>query len=1099
MPKSKNKLYFLLLFILVSEFSFSQSQINKFMHFDESNGLVQAVVSATQDKQGFLWFGTEGNNGVFRYDGVEFIQFKHNPNDENSIISGSIYSIICDSKGDLWFASEGGGVSRLDPKSFNFKNYINIPNDDNSLGGNLIYSLMEDSRGNIWISNEKSLDRYSIENDTFTHFYPESSLLTRSISYHMLESRDGIIWIGTHGRGLNSYDYNTGLFESYMHNPEDFNSIADDTCGGIVEDKNGNIWIGGRGGLNKLNRKTGDITRYTHDPNDDNTLAENFVWDIVIDSEETLWLGGFGGGLSSFDIENESITRFENNPLLTNSMSSNLIFFVFIDNSNVLWIGTVNGGLNKYNFSSKQFEHYGYIPNDDNSFTTSSIFTIYQTGDEKIWVGYQGHNSGLTMWDRKKSVVTHYKSEPNSFKPGEILSIFEDSKNRLYLGQNQLSIFNREDQTTKVIFPKEEDNDFFNGKTVRKIVEDHHENLWLATEVGLIKVLPNRKDYKLYFEDIGIRTLLIDTDGYLWIGTGAEGVKKYDTLTDKYTEFKHQNDRNETISSGEILAIYQDRDERMWFGSVGGGLNLLNSDYKTFTHFSTIDGLSSNTIFSIEQDRNGCLWMGSSWGLIKLDSKSGLVRNFTEQDGLQGNEFSIRSNGSLESLSGELIFVGKNGMTVFNPLNIEINKEEPPVVFTSIKLFNEEYEMDVSPSYVDHLEFTWKDNMITIDFAALDYNNPSHNMYKYMMKGFDKDWIYAGNKSSATYTNLDGGKYQFIVKASNNHDIWTEHGIVLPVKITHPWWKSWWAILSFIVVIISVVLLQIHFKISSIEKKKIILETEVKERTKELNNSLFELKEAQEQLIESGKMAALGSLVAGVAHEINTPLGIGITGISHLTDTTLELSNKVDNNELSRSFLDSYINTALSGSEIILNNMNKAAQLVKSFKSVAVDQTSENIREFEVVSYIKKILISLNPKLRKTKHNIDINYSKDFTIYSSPGALSQVISNLIMNSLLHGFEDIENGHIDIDVKHEGNNVKLDYRDNGIGISQDIIPKIFDPFFTTKRNQGGSGLGMHILYNLVTQTLKGKVQCIDTSMKGCHFIITFPTNIKKTKP
>jgi len=1084
---------FTFILLLISQYSLAQTAIDKFTRFDESNGLVQAVVSADQDKQGFLWFGTEGNNGVFRYDGIEFIQYKHDPNDPSSLVSGSIYSVIADSRGDVWFGSEGGGISRLDAATATFKNYVHIPDDSNSIGDNHIYSLLEDSKGNIWISTLKSLDRYSPETDTFTHFFPDSSdpdAISLPVAYHMFESKDGTLWIGTYGKGLATFDPKTETFVSYRHDPDNPNSLAHNTTGGIVEDDAGYIWVGGKGGLNKLDRKTGTFTRYVHEEGNKNSLLESFVWDVAKGKGDELWVAGFGGGLARFNVKTGKVTRLAHNPLLENSMSSNLIFFLFIDRSDVLWAGTVNGGLNKHNYSSEQFAHYSHIPGGSISFTSTSIFTIYQSHDEKIWLGYQGHDNGLTMWDRKKGTVRNYLPGPDTFAKGEILSIFEDAENRLYIGQDKLSILNREDHSVEVIFPHQEDLAPYDGKTIRKIIEDDMQNLWVATEIGLVKIAPDRASYKLLFEGVSIRTLLIDNQGFLWIGTGSEGVKKYDITTDLYDTFIHDKNNSKSLSSGEIIAIYQDHLSQIWIGSVGGGLNRLNSDGKTFHHYSSADGFSSNTIFSIEEDSNGILWMGSSWGLIKFNPETGAVRNFTEQDGLQSNEFSIRTDGSVKGKGGELYFVGKKGLTLFDPLNVSINQTMPPVVLTSIKLFNEEYKNDASPSYLKQLDLSWQDNMFSISFAALDYNSPEQNSYKYKMEGFDKKWIDSTDNNSATYTNLDGGSYLFRVKASNNHGIWNEDGISLPVKITPPWWSSWWAYALYL--LIAIILVQ--SRLAQIKRQKHRLEKEVESRTKALNYSLTELRDTQEQLVESGKMAALGKLVAGVAHEINTPLGIGLTGISHLSETTDELAERMESNQLSKSYLNQYIQTVQQSAKIALSNMNRAANLIQNFKSVAVDQSSEDKREFQVVDYMNQILSSLSPKLKKFKHNINVNHGDDFTINSYPGALAQIISNLVENSLIHGFENIENGVIDITINKENDWVSIAYRDNGSGIADDIIAHIFDPFFTTKRDQGGSGLGTHILYNLVTQTLQGRIKCIKPSTQGCYFQIDFPSEV-----
>ncbi len=294
---------------------------------------------------------------------------------------------------------------------------------------------------------------------------------------------------------------------------------------------------------------------------------------------------------------------------------------------------------------------------------------------------------------------------------------------------------------------------------------------------------------------------------------------------------------------------------------------------------------------------------------------------------------------------------------------------------------------------------------------------------------------------------------------------------------------------------------QIHLEEKVVERTKELrelneqLEEKVKERTNELQESLDRLKLAQNQLVESEKMAALGGLVAGVAHEINTPVGIGVTAASHLEEKTKKFSEVYNSGKMSRSSFEKYIQLALESSKMILSNMNRAADLIQSFKQVAVDQSSEEKRKFKIGEYINEILVSLHPKFKNTKHKTIVNIEKDFAVNSYPGAFSQVMTNFIINSLKHGFDGIEEGEIIIEATNNNGLVSLVYKDNGNGIPEENIHKIFDPFFTTKRGQGGSGLGMHIVYNLITQTLGGTINCTSSKGQGTVFELEFPCEVE----
>lgn len=269
------------------------------------------------------------------------------------------------------------------------------------------------------------------------------------------------------------------------------------------------------------------------------------------------------------------------------------------------------------------------------------------------------------------------------------------------------------------------------------------------------------------------------------------------------------------------------------------------------------------------------------------------------------------------------------------------------------------------------------------------------------------------------------------------------------------------------------------------------LEDKVYARTKELERSLENLQMTQQQLVEQEKMASLGELVAGVAHEINTPIGVGITAVSHLVDSIDRISKAFDSGTLTKKQFADMLSAILESAGIVESNLRRAADLVKAFKAVAVDQSSAEPRLFALKAYTQDVITSLRPKLKRTQHEITLNIPEEINLYCDPGVVSQIITNLIMNSLNHAFEQQQKGQIIMTAKMLDNVLQFTYEDNGRGIESAILKRLFDPFVTTKRGQGGSGLGTHIIYNLVTQALGGRIQCISGIGKGTRFEITLP--------
>jgi len=281
------------------------------------------------------------------------------------------------------------------------------------------------------------------------------------------------------------------------------------------------------------------------------------------------------------------------------------------------------------------------------------------------------------------------------------------------------------------------------------------------------------------------------------------------------------------------------------------------------------------------------------------------------------------------------------------------------------------------------------------------------------------------------------------------------------------------------------------FERADLIREKQRYQIDLEKANKELKLFLETLERAQDQLVQSEKMAALGELVAGVAHEINTPVGVGVTAASFLGGKTKEFEKIYSSGDLKKSDLEKYLHTVEEVSNSILINMERAAELISSFKQVAVDQSSKSRRRFNLKEYIDEILLSLRPGYKKTRHKINVICDEKIELNSFPGAFYQIMNNMIMNSLIHGFEKKENGIIEINIKRQGSDILFVYKDNGKGMNAEQKEKTFDPFYTTMRGKGGTGLGMSIVFNLVTQTLKGSIECETSPDNGVVFSMKFP--------
>lgn len=272
-------------------------------------------------------------------------------------------------------------------------------------------------------------------------------------------------------------------------------------------------------------------------------------------------------------------------------------------------------------------------------------------------------------------------------------------------------------------------------------------------------------------------------------------------------------------------------------------------------------------------------------------------------------------------------------------------------------------------------------------------------------------------------------------------------------------------------------------------------ELDLRQKQKELEETIDNLNQAQDRLVQSEKMAALGGLVAGITHEVNTPVGIGVTATSFLAERLSQLDNAYREKSLTPKMLEEFLSEAQQSSALLQSNLSRASELIASFKQIAVDQASEATRTINLCEYLHEIMRSLQPHFKKTQHQIEINCADNIILDCPAGAISQIFTNLLMNSLIHGFENIEQGQIRITITDDSNNIDIRYTDNGKGLNTEQLSKLFHPFFTTKRNQGGSGLGTHITYNLVRQTLGGSIEVNSEPGQGLHYHIWFPKKIK----
>ena len=772
----------------------SQSKKLRFEHLTVEQGLSNSSVMCNiQDSKGFLWFGTF--DGLNRYDGYNIKVFENDSNDSSSLSNNHINYIYEDKTGILWIGTNGGGLNKFIREKEQFTHYKHDPDDPASINCNYIWSIFEDSLGVLWIGTGcGGLKKFNREKEQFRNYKhnPEdpTSISNDRIS-SIYEDKHGELWIGTKFGGLNKFDREKEQFIHYKYNPDDPTSIGNFLISVIYEDNTGIFWIGTHGGgLYKFDREKRHFFNYSYDPNDLSSLTGNDVYSIYEDSSNNLWIGTIDGGLNKFDREKEKFIYYQHNPDDPTSLSNHFVLRIFEDNSRNLWIGTWGGGLNKYDKSKVQFQNYSHNPNDSNSINNNYVTRIYEDSIGNLWLGT---DFGLNKYDCKKEQYIFYQNDPNdssSLSSNFIYSICEDNSGNLWIGNGKLDKFDKKNE----IF-------IHYNKPVQEIYEDKLGMLWLGIyDVGLSRFDRVTEEFILYKHDPDDSTSLCnnyiniifeDKAGMLWIGT-QRGLDRFDREKEIFYHYKNKSDDPSSLSSNRIYSIYEDKKGNLWIGT-NNGLNRFDKENEVFVFFTEKDGLPNNNIYGILADDLGNLWLSTGKGLSKFNTKTETIRNYDVKDGLQSNEFN--KGAYFKSRSGEMFFGGVNGFTVFHPVNIKDNPHIPPIVITDFQLLhksvpvgfdksNNRTILEKSITETKEIELNYEDNVITFEFAALDFHCPEKNKYAYMMEGFNKDWIYTdASRRYATYTNLDPGEYTFRVKGSNNDGIWNEEGTSLKINI----------------------------------------------------------------------------------------------------------------------------------------------------------------------------------------------------------------------------------------------------------------------------------------------------------------------------
>jgi ligand-binding sensor domain-containing protein/signal transduction histidine kinase len=1097
-----------------------------------------------KDNKGFYWMAAV--NGLCRYDGVSYRIFKNEAENINSISSDYIRAIYQDSKGYLWIGTLKDGISRYDFKTGKFTHFKHNKKETGSISSNEILCFFEDSKGFLWVGTENGLNRFNYEKGTFLSFLPSNrpNSISASAVIAIAEDSRGWLWAGTWSGGLNliipTNDVKKYEFRHFKKETGNAGALKSDHVWSLFNDNAGRFWVGMfNGGLSLMlpNNETDPLKlepqfatyRHTSIELDENQPVDNIIFTINQDSKGLMWFGT-SNGMSVFypdyhfsnmesinpdipsTIPTINFKHIQKNANNDYSVIHNEVRDIYIDDNNRVWCSTI-GGASVYDPSSVRFDHF-LSPTEAR--TNIFISSILENEVNDVFVGTRAKYGLMRYNPETNNYISylHNSNNKNSIADNEIISLKSFSQDTIWVGtRNGFSIFNPKTEKFTNMILRDDDGNIIKGINAKDFYRDSRGNFWITTEIGLVKyniatqettaIYDASKNSLLRFENANTNNVLEDKEGNLWVTTygGLYKITFKDGKESSIKSYLHDVNKSRSICSNRTLVLAL-VNERIWIGTEDG-LAKYNPETDDFDNITGKDGLPDPSIVSIQSDNQGRIWLGSRQGLLLIEPETNIIRAFDRKDGLQGNTFNHFA--SDKGKSGKIYFGGINGYNAFLGEEIPLNDTPPPIFITGVKIFNKYKAFDKDYSDLEEIKLSYKENYFTIEFSALNYTQSDENQYAYKLEGFDKNWMYTGQRNFASYTNLDGGTYTFRVKAANNDGFWNEEGIAIKVRICPPFWKTTWFRILILLTLLATAWGIYKGRIRAIRQREEQLKSEVHKRTKEIEtqkreieNLAAELKRQNESLEEKVKQRTnnlervnndllrsnkdLEQFAYIASHDLQEPLRM-VGNFVQLLE--LRYGNKLDKNG------KEYIGFAVEG-------VRRMSDLIKSLLNYSRVGRSDS---FFSVADLNKILgfkIQNLSLLIKERNAQVICNPLPKSIFCEQDQIGIVFYNLIHNAIK--FNSTSAPTVEISLDMEGDSYwTFSVKDNGIGIERDYTERIFEIFkrLNNREEFDGNGIGLSLCKRIVSRH-DGNIWFESELGKGTVFYFTISKDLKNVK-
>lgn len=997
-----------------------------------------------QDSYGYIWFGT--GNGLCRYDGYSIQTHKSSYQSPYLLCNNIVTALIEDHEQCLWIGTIHG-INKLNLKTREITTIQYEPLMDKRVR-NFLYTGKQ-----LWIGTDWGLYVYNFETDSYTGYFTnetdENSISGNSIRAMFQDSKKNI-WIGIWEAGICRYNVSTGTFIRY---PEicERNRIS-----AIFEDREQNLWLGAwADGVYKM-KSPYNPAQTTFQRYDPESSYERLIHSIIQEEDGTILLGtGLGIDIITFPLHTESYHSSDNKEIL--KMPNIEINCLYAGSNGIIWLATQGGGVyqlfkDKNTFNNYLFDSLGDLKQP------ISVNAFMEWNENELLIGID--KVGVARFNKKTGTLTPSIRDKELSKipfPMGNITCFQPhpSTSEFFMGSEYGGLFscirNNNQITTARQFYKPWTSDWINGDIVRTICYDKDQNIWIGTNNGL-NIFTNQGDTLIYDQtffniQVDIQAMIQDHQGKIWLGMGLQGIYCIEKPHDIYNlAFNVYNLENGGIPVDEIKCLYEDSRNRLWAGTKGRGLCLLNRNKNVFEQIKGISEISADAVLSITE-ANHILYLGTNMGLVQYDSEreeENQIKIYTQSDGLPGNTFN--QNAVMKGNDGLLYFGTPCGFVSFDPSDLDMNTKKEPLVISDIRIFHQSYnhlnpekQKQISPDY--HPDFSKKivlshnDYNFGIEFATLSYKHPDKNRYCYMLRGFDKEWHYVdANNRSAYYTNMKMGTYYFMVKGTNENSFMNEEPAILEITVLPPFYASTTAyILYFLLGLLLIIatIRFIHFR-SALRIEKLEYQ-----KTEEIT---------QEKL----------RFFTNISHELLTPLTI--------------ISCSVE--ELQKIYGNTHHGwKAIKGN---IFRLNKLIEQILEFRKAENNKLVLSVTYGDIARFIYTLCNDNFSRLGKEK-NISLEIScepSQIAGWFDRGKIDMIIYNLVSNAFKY---NRINGRVSIRIEadeqisdYEFNYVTITVGNTGEGLTTSQIKDLFKRFQTfryTGRGKRGNGIGLYLAQSL----------------------------------